>query len=580
MLPMSGRTATIAAFCLFAVVACDPGIAPPPDALKLSIGAPLGAENPFADASVKFVALSAEGPGIPEGGHQIVLAYTPGMKIDLGGLLGKNDLPIPYGDARQFRLELYPAGVNGTPTFPIKAHGRSVPVAVRQGEASKSISVYVTKVNHFAAAVSEANIEAQVDPRVGTSVVATPDNNVMILGGAAPKNAATDPWDPNSFGSFNNTVLVYDTDRRQLLGPVGQLSKGRAFAASALGVNGLVAVAGGYVDNGGSVEASNLVEFFDPNTAQIRQATPADPGRNPHMLYPRVGHTMTRMFDNEDYFLIAGGTGPKGEAANSWEIWHPRDGSLTQGPLSGGRFNHCAVRVPDATGGYIMLLGGENGSGALSTFEVIRYDDKGNVSFKGNTTVTCRVGTTYKKGDECNALKGQPGYSETKWEPIVQPLAGGAARTLPGCAYVAHPGNKFYVYIVGGFEDTKKSKVSSRIDVFNLLGGAWVQHNHKLNAARGAPQVGVSSVGPRAGQILVSGGLGADGKTVANAEVLYVPGTGALERKNVEGTVPGGGRVLGAAVGLVTGHVMVVGGATLGDAGMVSQSKVSLWAPL
>ena len=585
-------TKAMAAFAI-ACLGCDPGIAPPPEALQLRVSAPLGADNPFADGAVKFVALTAEGPGIAEGGHQIVLAYSPGMKIDLGNQLSNRDLPVPYGDARQFRLELYPADVNGTPTFPIKAHGRSLPVAIRQGEAGKAISIYVTKVNHYAPAVSDGKIEAQVDPRAGASVVATPDNNVLIMGGSSPKSAATDPWDPKSWTNFNNTVLVYNAEQRQLLGPVGQLTKGRAFAASALGVNGLVAMSGGYVDNGGTVEATNLVEYFDATTGSVKSSTPADPGRSPHMLYPRVGHSMVRMFDNEDYFLISGGTGPKGEAANSWEIWHPRDGALTQGPLSGPRFNHCAVRVPDATGGYIMLIGGENSSGPLNTFEVIRYDDKGNVAFKGNKTVTCRVGNTYKKDGECAALKSQPGYQEFTWEPIVQPLAGNAARTAPGCSYTVHrvqqdkadgsgkeDVNLFYVYVIGGFEDAKKTKPLDRVDVFNLLAGQWVTHTVKLNAARGAPQVGVSTVGPRPGQLLVSGGIGADGKTVANGEVVYVPATGQLDRKKVDNLIPGGGRVMGSAVGLVTGHVLVVGGATLGDQGMSAQTKLSLWSPL
>jgi hypothetical protein len=581
MLRHAAKAASLAlAFC---AIGCDPGIALAPQALRLVVASPLGNDNPFADPAVKFVALSAEGPGIIDGGHQIVLAYTPAMSIDLGNLLSDTDKPVPYGEARQFRLELYPADVNDTPTFPIKAHGRSIPVNIRQGEASREISVYVTKVNHYAGAVNANKIEAQVDARAGASVIATPDNNVMIIGGATPKTAATDAWDPDSYGNLTDTVLLYNPDRRELLGPVANLNKGRAFAASALGVNGLVAVAGGYMsDATGKAAPTNRVEYLDPAVGAMKLATPSDPGREPSMLYPRVGHSITRMFDNSDYFLIAGGTGPKGEAAKSWEIWHPVDGSLTQGPLSGSRFNHCAVRVPDATGGYIMLIGGEDGSGALNNFEVIRYDDKGNVAYKGNKTITCSVGASHAKNGDCDALKGQPGYRDTSWEPIVQPLAGNAARTLPGCAYVPHPGpgGKFYVYMIGGFEDAKKTKPMDRIDVFNLLGGGWVEHKLKLNTARGAPQIGVSSVGPRAGQILISGGLGPDGQTVATGEVVYLPSTGALDRRNVEGTIPGGGRVGGAAVGLVTGHVLVVGGVTVSDKGLAYQGKLSLWSPL
>jgi len=571
-----------------ALASCDPGVAEAPIALQLKVAGPMGADNPFTDPQSRFIALTAEGPGITDGSHQIVLAYTPGMKINLGGLVNGKDQPIPYGDARQFRVELYPADVNGLPSYPIRAHGRTVPIAIRQGDAPASRTVYVTKVNHYAPAVNDSKVEAQVDPRAGAAVVSLPDHNVLIIGGAQPKTAATDAYDANSYANFQSGVLLYNSDQRGLFGPVAQLSKGRAFAAAASGVGGVVAIAGGYVDKAGTVEATNLVEYYDPKDTAIKPAGAGRATPKPHLSFARARHTITRLFDNDNYFLVAGGAGAP-QAAESWEIWHPVHGTLTQGPLSKPRWNHCAVRVPDASGGYIMLVGGENASGTIGDFEVIRYDDKGNVAFKGNKTITCNVGGTFGKNEQCDSMKGQPGYSETTWEPIVRALDGGTPRTLASCTYQTHSiaptgggaaQTKFYVYTIGGFEDAGRKKALDRIGVYDLLAGSWVPHGLKLDIARGGAQIAVSSVGPRAGQVLISGGLGGDGKTVTTGEVVYLPSTGKLEHKKVVNLIPGGGRVLGGAVGLPTGHILLVGGVSSTDAGLKHHGGLSLWAPL
>ncbi|GEM_PF-2941860 len=579
------NTTTIAARTVLTVglvallAACDPGLADPPQALQLVVSAPLGNDNPFLDPKAKFVALTAEGPQIVEENHQIVLSYTPGMKLDLGKLANGSDRPMPYGAARQFRLELYPAGVNGTPALPILGHGRTVPISVRDGDAPRQVNLYVTRVNTFAPPINANKLEAKLGPPAQSAGVATaplPDGNVLIAGGSAPKPAATDPWDPNSYTQFQTMVLVYNTDQRQLLGPVANLSKPRAFATASVGVNGLVAISGGYVDNGGTVEATSIVEYFDPKLGTVKQAQPTN-GASPHLKYARAKHSITRMFDNENFFLICGGKGPKGEASNSWEIWHPTRGAVTQGPLSKPRWNHATVRVPDQTGGYIMLIGGENSSGVLNDFEVIRYDDHGNVAYKGNKRITCSINGQYAQDAACDAA---PPGGKVAWEPIVRPLAGNAGRTLAASAYVAHAGGKFFVYMVGGFEDTKHTKPIDRIDVYDLLKGNWVPHDLKLAQARGGAQIGVSGVGRKAGQVLITGGIGADGKTVATGEVVHVPNTGKLTHSKVGGTMPGGGRVLGSAVGLVTGHVLVLGGVTFGDAALERHIQMSLWAPL
>lgn len=579
-----------------AAAACDPGVADPPVALTLKVAGPLAPDSPFADPEVRFIAMIAEGPGIVDGAHQIVQKYLPGMALDLGALLTQKDQPIPYGDARQFRIELYPADVNGLPTSPIRASGRSVPVAIAQNDQPRVHTIYVSKVNQFAAAVSDAKVPAQVDHRVGASLVATPDNNALIIGGSKPKTAATDPFDPLSYGSFQTGILLYDTEQRTLFGPIAALSTGRSFMASALGVNGLVAMIGGYVDNGGNAKATDLVEFIDPTTRSVRQATPPVSPPNPnfkaHLSFARAQHSITRLFDNDNYFLVAGGQGAA-EASGTWEIWHPVHGKLADGPLTRPRWNHCAARVPDATGGFIMLVGGENADGPINNFEVIRYDDKGHVAYKGNKTITCSVGATTAQDAGCEALKSQPNYAQVAWEPIEHDLDGKGARTLPACGYQTHlidsvnPQTQkpdkapvYYVYIVGGFSDAAKTKPMDTISVFDLIKGSWLDHTQSLSVPRGAALLAASTIGPAGPRILVSGGVGLDKHTVDTAEVIYLPSSGVLAHKQVENPTPGGGRVHGAAVALPTGHVLVTGGATSTTTGLKHHGGLSLWSPL
>ena len=550
------------------------------------VRSPSGAHDPLSDPEVAFAELTVEGPGLKEGEHQLVTPYLPNAKLKVDD--------VPDGLSRQLRVGLWPKGDSGEPIGPMLAQGRTIPFDLGEASAAQAsgLFAYVTFVNQFAPAIGESNTAAAIDPRVGLSAESMPDWSTWLLGGGVPKPGASDPWDPVGFASFPSQVLKYDTNLRAMSAMAASLNVGRAFHASALGLNGLVAVAGGYTLEDGAPKASKHIEFYDPDKKKFVTS----PSASPHLLYPRARHTMTRMFDNDDYFLIVGGKGPDPKAALSWEIWHPKTGVQAQGQLKHARWNHAAVRLPEADGGFIMLIGGEGlvdgKPAALNNFEVIRYDTCGNVARVGNLVVTCKVGgTNYCRpagdasglgSDKCAALAAQAGYQAVSWEPIVQPLVEGVGRNLPGAVYVPH-GAYHYIYIVGGYSDAARTKPLDRIDIFDIQQGVWVPNQLSLEAARGAPLVAASMVGPRAGQVLISGGIGEDGKTVPPAEVVYVanPGqpTAALQKWPVKTALPDG-KAAGVAVPLPSGHVLVTGGVSIGVDGMKPQTTVLLWNPL
>lgn len=591
LLSLPKRSAHLLAALALLVSACGPGEEAPLSGMGLSIRAPLAEHNPFADPHVAFVELTAEGPDLVEGQAQRVLPYSPGAHLDLPA--------VPYGFQRQIRVGLWPRNeANGQVDNPLLAVGRSIPVDLSyddvKGSGARPLFPYVTKVNTFAPAIGESGQAAATDARIGATAERMPDHSVMIIGGGTAKADAKDPWDPKSYTAFSDKLLQYDPNLRAIgdlsltLGAF--LSKGRAFHASALGVGGLVAIAGGYVLEAGAAVVTNEVEFFDPTKRTVSTSL----GATPHMKYRRVGHTITRMFDNDNYFLIVGGKGPDPEAPVSWEIWHPFKGFQAEGQLANARWNHTAIRLPETDGGFVMLIGGESGDvnnpKVLNNFEVIRYDTRGNVSRVGNKLVTCKVGGKNFNAppgdiqgyDKCPSLAGQPGYQQVTWEPFVQPLNLSVARTLAGATYVPH-GLYHYIYVAGGFADAKHTQPLDRIDVFDIQQGIWVAHDLKLETARGAPMMDVSMVGPRKGQVLVAGGVGAGGKSVDSGEMIYYAEpekAGQLRRFTVKNKLPAGGVVAGTAVGLSTGHVMVVGGSALSDAGMTAQQTLQLWNPL
>ncbi len=563
---------------------CSQEIDPPAQGLAVMVRGPL-VDSPFQDPNAAYLALIGEGPDLPAtGGPFTIVPYTKGqMQLQIPEL--------PYGPQRQILVELYPADANGKATYPAIGRGRTPPRDIESRTDTFAVRAYVTRTNNWSTPVADNGQETLIDARIGVGAAMLADGNVLLAGGGAFKAGATKPFDIQSYGSLTDTVFRYDVDRRvlEVLSAAGtKLAVPRTQMATATGPDGQVVFAGGVVIGDLGPQATGLVEYLNAKEIEVRQSK----GAVPHLKFARTSHTITRLFDTQQYYLIAGGVGPDlypqttvSIASNTWEIWDPVSGRIAEGSLAKSRWNHATVRLPSKDGGYIVLIGGENYDGPIADFEVIRYDNKGNIAFQGNTKVTCYCGNESITGEDsnakCAALATQPNCSTYQWVPLLRSFEPAIGRTLPGAVFVSS-GNSHHIWIAGGFADAAKKQPLSRVDVFDMNSGTWLPAVPALEAARGAPIIAATLAGKEKGRVVVTGGIDGSGATVGLAEVLQYQVSvtvSAVQRENASGTAPGGGRVLGHAIGLRTGHVLLVGGATGDGKGFAAASPMGLYNP-
>ena len=557
----------------------------PPVGVELAVRRPTSAEdNPFTLAGDKFVAITAEVPGKPDGEYRIVKPYKSGAALDLACTSAKC-AGIPYGNGVQVRVELW-SSTNGQISSPVVGRGRSIAIDQVKGGAAKKLFPYVTRTNRFAPIEADDLTKAVIPGLAGATAVSTrnSDGSVLIIGGADPLPGKTNAFDPASYTNFSDGIAKYLPNERRSgmssdIGPDHRLKVGRAFHSAALGKS-VIAVVGGYIAGEKAPKVTNSIEFIGPG-----DKVSSSLGKVPDLVLARAGATVVALFDDDDYFLILGGKGDADCktaqycAGNTWELWHKDLGNVSQGQLVSARWNHAAVRLPAADGGYVMLIGGENDDGVLQTFEVVQFSKQGVVS---------------QKGQACNPARtafGPCDNSSFLWEPLAQSLP--VARTLPGAAFASVPRGSAaldyrYVYIVGGFEDAKHTKPLARMDVFNIDSGAYLNTDgFPMQVARGAPLVAIVPHGPNEGQVLIAGGSKDDTKHIASAEFVYVtvdrttgkPVT-SIQLAPVENDLPGGSHVQGALVTLSTGHVLIAGGLGTGaNNELTGQNDLVLWNP-
>ena len=571
---------------------CAQTAATPAEKLRLLVKAPSDADNPFvASADGAFIAITAEGPAIAADKYQVVLPYKPGMAMSLPDL--------PFGLHRQVRVEVWSRDpATGTPAPPILGRGRSMPIDVSREGASVTVHPYVTKINRFAPASDDQGVTAKLEGRTGASSVALPNGQALIIGGGTLSGTAKNPYDPSSYLKFSETLVAYDPDSRQVVTPGNQadpvtLKTPRALQGSAMGLN-VVAIVGGVTLDGGAVKPTKSIEYYDIHSGGVQTSAAG----TPDLVFARAQPTVVQMFENDNYFLILGGKGdtPCTDAgadvpcaANTWEIWHPVYGNVAQAALNEARWNHAAVRLPAQDGGYVMLIGGENDTGVLSTFEVIQFNTAPTVSHKG---FACS--DPPPSDGRC-----QVGESDPRWQPMTGYLPGGAGRTQLGALFLSTAKYNF-VYMIGGFTDKAHKNPSNRVDIFDIATGVYVDAgaDYALAGARGAAMVAAAQTTTHPGQVLVAGGSLTETSHLDSAEFLWInpdefklsqvkDKDGAVIAESlsgarivgVENTLQGGNRALGTAVALATGHVLVTGGAT-GDASAVStQAALTLWNP-
>jgi hypothetical protein len=565
------------------LAACEPEAPTPPNKLSLEVAYPFGAdsENPFTDPNAAFVALTAEGPGLAGGKYRVVKPYVPGGSLNLSCDEAGNCDGVPFGQGRQISVELWSKDPqSGQPSPPILARGRSIPFDFTKSSKGELAFPYVTKLNRFAPAVTANGDRAIMTGRAGQTSATVPGTKgqVVFIGGAKVAANKNNAYDPASYESFYDELVVYEPNTRELLSvsggnPSAALKIPRAFHASAAGAN-YIAVVGGYTGSSGGPILTDTVEYIDKNLTVT-----TGEGGNPKLVFARAGASVIRMFEDEDFFLVLGGKGntpckdDKGNrldcAGNIWELIHPTLGNLQQGRLSEARWNHAAVRMPGPAGGYAVLIGGEDATGVLGTFEVVQFSKEGSGKIS-SLDAECPDAT----GDNCNFF----------YKPLLQGLP--EPRTMMGAAYI-ESGTYQLIYMAGGFTDLEHKKPSARLDVFDLRSGDYVGDGFALGTPRGAPMVVPVPNSYIPNEILVAGGSQTDSIHYSTAEFIFTtveqaPGGGNnynIQVAPVENALIGGNRALGSATALSTGHVLIGGGVGTGENGLAHQPEVQLWNP-
>ena len=550
--------------------ACATQTTAPSTKIVVNVRVPANDDNPLGTVDSRFIALIADYPGAT-GKENAVQPYAPGGKVTVP--------TIGFGPSRQIRVEVYKGEDQPTVAF---ARGTSVPVDIGANSAPVELHPYVTRINNFAAVFGEPDGNGDVPqtvlpaPHAGTAVATLANGKVLMAGGGVPKATAKNPYDPASYASFQPTVALYDADSRSLNvaeDPAGQLATPRAFHTMTLGQTVVAMVGGVEMDDTGKPRASDKIEFYNVATGEVTSPSQTEP----NLHFGRIAPTVIQMFERQDYFLILGGKGNEDCpadphaglcAGNTWEIWHATGGFQTSGTLATARWHHAGVRVPGPDGGFVMLVGGENTQGPVKTLEVVQFTVYNGQVLVSDALVNCPA--------DCPAKPA--GFL---WNPVSYPDQ--PTRIWPQALFVANSLLQYYhVYMIGGFNDVDHKTANKSVDVFDIVKSAVIT-TKQMASGRAAPIVAAVTSGPSAGQVLIAGGSSTDNKHWNNGEFLHVDSDGEgglnINIDQIENVIGDGERTLGAAAGLNTGHVLMLGGTGGNATSLTGRTDAVLWNP-
>lgn len=580
------------------LAACQATTTTPSNKLVVAVRVPNETDdNPLGSPAAKYIGLIADGWGTLANSVYTVQPYVSNSQVQVPS--------VSFGSG-QIRVEVYDGNNLGATTT--IARGASVPVNVSASSAPRTVFPYVTKINHFSNIYFEPGNDTKLTlppldstaspddpagkpvPHVATALATLPSGFVLMTGGAVPKTGAKNPYDPASYSAFKSTVQIYNPDLRTLTAvsdPPAQLATARAFHSMAVGQTVVAIVGGVELDENGKPHASNKIEFYNMTTGEITSA----PTSEPNLKFARIAPTVVQMFDRQDYFLVLGGKGNEdcpaspdlGQCAgNTWEIWHPTGGRQPlDGQMKAARWHHGGVRVPGPDGGYVMLVGGENSNGPLQTMEVVQFLVHQNQVMVSNSQLACPADCPKnpdKPDDPINSFLYQP------LDPALR-----EPRIWPGVLFVAHPSTTpseayYHVYMAGGFSKQDHTQVSKTVDIFDIQSSAYLNSSEpspQMAQGRASPILAAVTTGPSAGEVLLAGGSTGDSAHLKSSEFLRIDASGGLHGviAPVDGLLPDGDRTLGAAIGLNTGHVLILGGTGGTVNGLTPRTDVLLWNP-
>ena len=397
------------------------------------------------------------------------------------------------------------------------------------------------------------------ESRYGAAHCILPNGFILLAGGAtidAPLTGAetTFPWETSdNITSLSATMEMYDPGTGAWIPLTGtatgaqELPSGRAFAEMVyLPERNAVALVGGLEESlTGEIVPSSTITLIDLETLV---PYPADQSGN--SIAPRAFGTVTRIESDGTSLLFM--TGGIGEAANSYEVIRPgpigasgSDHILGFGTLPRSRWNHTATHLVSGAGvEQIYLVGGEDGDKNHRLIDVFDVEGK----------------RFFAPPGVADAVSGLDGEGRVGHSTVFIP-------------------NLNALYVIGGYTDSARSTITSRIEVIDVDTGApltTASDNFNLMVARANQHV----IRMGNDSVLVTGGLSlsAEGQPFMAPTDEWVGPTGnqtltgddEVSAQSVAGM--GQRRAKHQGIALPDGSVLVVGGFTLASETLHAQS--------
>ena len=290
----------------------------------------------------------------------------------------------------------------------------------------------------------------------------------------------------------------------------------------------------------------------------------------------RSSHTATRLLGGK--VLVAGGSAAAGQLASA-ELFDPASGSYaTAGPLTTGRSSHTATRISGApfqcgSGcGKVLVVGGVGASGKLASAELF---DPASASFTTTspltTARTSHTATLLPSGRILVAggtgPDGQPLASAEVYNPATGMWSATSSLATARSSHTTTLLSDGRVLVAGGIGGGGTPLASA--ELYDPATGNWT-----ATASMGSPRsshtatpLGDEISGGSDRRVLVAGGSGVSGTTLASAE-LYNPQTGSWSSAGSLRTA----RTAHTAALVSNGRVTVAGGE--GAGGKLSSAEV------
>ena len=425
---------------------------------------------------------------------------------------------------------------------------------------SETLYLYFTRTGTFPPAQSALTLKDQelTQGRVGHTVTATNQNQVVIAGGGLPAGGGDlvgSWWLGEGLASLTSIEVLDETTHElrshrycdptlcqqgkipaeacDFDGCMDGMNYARMWHTATALPTGQVVLAGGYTSDvfGEPIpladgQGGGVVEVYDPTVGEKGDILQYS------LSKARAGHTAT-LIDPVDFQILFLGGDLDGSA--TYEIWSPYSGSSGAQPLPDGvpRRHHTATlfEVPWTGTSAVLVAGGQSSTSALGS--ILVYD----------------VGSGLMVPKPYGLPRGP--------------------RTHLSAGLDAESG---YIHLVGGFTDAHHTAPSDAIDVYDIHQDECLEGVGQLSltTARGAHATAVTS----SGEVIITGGVAVNGAGLQTAESItrqYVQlGDGESVLKIEHSALPSmmpTGRLGHRSVTTNTGLVLLVGGMQGGGGG-------------